>query len=163
MRNIAEPGPENFFLAHHIRILRENLRRLTGRDLIEPRLSDREAAEYLYQAPFVLLSHDAEADPVFNYANRSGQQLFELTWAEMTNLLSRYSAETVNRAERERLLRKVSAQGYIDDYCSVRIAKSGRRFRISNATVWNLCGADGRFLGHAAKFDQWEYLDEKNT
>ncbi|MGR9107093.1 MAG: MEKHLA domain-containing protein [Gammaproteobacteria bacterium] len=163
MKRFEEPGPENFFLEHHIRIMRESLRHWSAQDLVGPEIGSQEAAKMLYHAPFALLSHGAEADPLFNYVNRSGQQLFEMTWLEMIGMPSRYSAESASREERERLLRQVFERGYIDDHQGVRISKSGRRFFVSNTIVWNLLGADGKYCGQAAKIGRWEFIDEKNT
>ncbi len=143
--------------------MRESLLHWCGLDLVDSCVSHRDAAEYLYGAPFALISHDNRVDPVFNYANLTGQKLFAADWFAMTGMHSRHSAEPANRRERDRLLREVSTRGFIDHYEGVRIAKNGRRFRISNATVWNLIGPDGKVHGQAAKFDQWQYLDETNT
>jgi predicted DNA-binding protein (UPF0251 family) len=57
------------------------------------------------------------------------------------------------------LLERVAAQGFIDDYTGVRIAKSGRRFRIQRATVWNLVDSSGRRVGQAATFADWVPCD----
>jgi PAS domain-containing protein len=114
------------------------------------------AARRLYDAPFVVLAHDTAPDPRFTYANRAAQRLFEMPWSELVGLPSRLSAEAPAREERQRLLERVAATGYIDDYSGVRLAKSGRRFRILRATVWNLHDPDGRPLGQAATFADWE-------
>lgn len=131
---------------------------LTGRPLLarEPDESDADVAQRLYAAPFVVLSHGTEPDPLFNYANLAAQRLFELTWDEFVGMPSRLSAEAPERSERERLLARVSADGYIDDYSGVRISKSGRRFRILRATVWNLADTLGRPIGQAAAFSDWQ-------
>jgi len=120
--------------------------------------SHRSLAEALYQAPFVVLSHGTETDPIFNYANLTAQRLFEMTWAQMTSLPSRLSAEPLRRQQRERLLTAVSERGYIDDYRGVRISSTGRRFLIEQATVWNLRDTQGRPAGQAATFAQWAML-----
>jgi hypothetical protein len=52
----------------------------------------------------------------------------------------------------------VTRQGFIDDYSGVRISKSGRRFRIARATVWNLIATDGCRCGQAAMFSRWEFI-----
>jgi hypothetical protein len=67
---------------------------------------------------------------------------------------SRYSAEPLARAERESLLARVAADGYISDYSGVRIARSGARFLVRNATVWNLVESRG-IVGQAAFFSDW--------
>lgn len=131
-------------------------RRLTGRDLVDPALSDPDAARAMFQAPFVLLCHDTREDPVFNYGNLTALGLFELDWERLTRMPSRLSAEAPDRAERARLLAAVSERGFIDDYSGVRISATGRRFRIARATVWNLFDDEGRLAGQAATFADWQ-------
>ena len=63
-----------------------------------------------------------------------------------------------DRDERARLLAAVTANGFIDDYAGIRISKTGRRFRIAQATVWNLLDESGTFSGQAAMFSRWEFL-----
>jgi hypothetical protein len=81
--------------------------------------------------------------------------LFELSWAELTRMRSWLTAESPEREERTRLLERVMAQGYIDDYAGVRVSRTGRRFLIEGATVWNLIETDGRLVGQAATFSRW--------
>ena len=69
-----------------------------------------------------------------------------------------FPADVLER-ERQRLLERVSRHGYVDDYSGVRITRSGRRFRIHKATVWNLFDSEGRHCGQAACFDQWQPLE----
>jgi len=132
--------------------------RLTGRALLPLREGEGEVprARRLYEAPFVVLAHDGSPDPRFNYANLAAQHLFERGWEELVGLPSRLSAEAPAREERERLLERVGAHGFIDDYSGVRIAQSGRRFRILRATVWNVLDPAGERIGQAATFSEWE-------
>jgi len=134
------------------------LKHWTGRELVSGVSDPLELAQKVFEAPFVLVSHDTEPDPVLNYGNRTAQVLWEMPWAELTRTPSRLTAEAPNREERARLLAAVAQRGFIDDYSGVRISKTGRRFRITRATVWNLLTPDGRPCGQAAMFDRWEYL-----
>ena len=152
-----EPQESNSFLVAHAQHLIDSHLRITGRRLL-PAGTGIEMARALYQAPFVVLSHDAGEDPLFTYANRAAQQLFELPWREIVGMPSRFSAEPLARDERQRLLERVASAGYIDDYSGVRIAKSGRRFMIRRATVWNLLDAQGNKTGQAATFSDWQAL-----
>jgi predicted DNA-binding protein (UPF0251 family) len=52
----------------------------------------------------------------------------------------------------------VAEHGYVDDYTGIRVAKSGWRFRILRATIWNLLDASGRRVGQAASIPAWEPL-----
>lgn len=157
---IPEPGPDNDYLLPHTRLLIASHRRLTGRDLVDPALAPLDAAHFLYHAPFVVLSHDSTADPGFTYANLAAQRRFEMTWQDIIGLPSRYSAEPLAREARAALLERVAAQGYVDDYSGIRIAKSGHRFLIRNATVWNLIDTEGRYRGQAARFSDSEELGQ---
>lgn len=153
---MAAPCPGNDFLAGHAALLMRSYRHWTGRDLVDPALPAAAAARTLYEAPFVVLSHDTAADPRFTYANQAAQRLFELPWHDIVGMPSRHSAEPVARAERERLLARVAVDGYIESYSGVRIARSGRRFRLRDAIVWNLLDEAGRHCGQAACFSHWD-------
>jgi len=137
-------------------LLCDSFARIVGGTLVPAALDPAEAARWLYRdAPFCLLAHDTRPDPVFIYGNKTVQACFEYGWEELTALPSRLSAEQPNRADRQRLLDMVRRQGYIGDYRGIRIAKSGRRFRIENATVWELLDRDGIRHGQAAMFASW--------
>lgn len=151
----SEPEAANGFQAANAELIAASHLRLLGRALLPDGADGDDMARRLYHAPFVVLAHDAAPDPVFFYANRAAQQLFEMSWQELVRLPSRRSAEPLAREERQRLLERVARQGYIDDYAGVRIAASGRRFRITGATVWNLLDAEGRSVGQAAAFADW--------
>ena len=136
-------------------LIADSYRRLTGRSLV---LAGDDLAAALWWAPRVVVAHGVEDDPVFFYGNRRALELFELDFAAFTRLPSRYSAEPLARDERARLLRRVGRDGFIDDYAGVRISSTGRRFRIEQATVWNLIDDAGRNQGQAATFDRWTQL-----
>lgn len=129
--------------------------RVVGRPLLSAHGSEAARARALYEANIVVLAHGIEPDPIFDYGNLMAQQLFELSWDELVALPSRLSAEPVNREERQRLLDAVAERGFIDDYAGVRISKTGKRFRIAGATVWNLLDAEGVRRGQAATFSRW--------
>ncbi len=147
----------DFVIAHTVCLAR-SLKHWTGRELLADISRPVELAKQVFYAPFVLVSHGTEADPVLNYGNRTALALWEMSWEELTRTPSRLTAEAPNREERARVLAAVTQRGFIDDYSGVRISKTGRRFRISRATVWNLLAADGQPCGQAAMFDRWEFI-----
>lgn len=149
------PSPQNEYLAETAALLCESFARIVGRPLVAegPALGRR-----LFEAPFALVAHDTRPDPVFMYANQTALDLFALDWDAFTKLPSHRSAEPVNREERARLLAEVTRNGFIADYAGVRIASTGRRFRIEQATVWNLVDAAGVYRGQAATFSRWTDL-----
>ncbi len=130
----------------------------TGRHLVDADPSTPEAVSDLFEAGFGVLSHDTKSDPVFNYANRCAMDLFGMTWQEITQLPSRYSAEPMLQDERAGFLERVTRHGFVDDYSGVRIAKDGKKFMIVNATVWNLVDIHGNFCGQAAMIPEWHAL-----
>lgn len=142
----------------HTLCMARSLKHFTGRELFLATTSPEELADKVFNAPFVLVSHGTEADPVLNYGNQPALQLWEMKWEELTRTPSRFTAEAPNREERARLLAEVTVRGFIDNYSGIRISKSGRRFRIHRATVWNLLTESGQPCGQAAMFDQWENL-----
>lgn len=152
------PSPDNGYLLEHVMLLRRSLRMQTGRDLVSAELGDVHAAEQIFKAPFVLLSHNEDVDPLLTYGNLQALQLFKLSWDQLTAMPSRLTAEVPERQERGRLLATVAARGFIDDYSGIRISHSGQRFRIQRATVWNLSDVSGRHRGQAAMFRDWVML-----
>ena len=151
------PWQTSFVIAQ-TQTLARSLKHWTGRDLLPGDFLPAKLAEKIFHAPFVVVSHGTEADPVLNYGNAAALQLWEMSWAELTRTPSRLTAEAPNREERVRLLVTVTQRGFIDDYSGVRISKTGRRFRIARATVWNLISENGQPSGQAAMFDRWEFL-----
>lgn len=123
-----------------------------------PGVAEAALARGVWEAPFVIVSHGTEADPVLNYGNQAALALWEMSWLELTRTPSRRTAEAPDREERARLLAAVTERGFIDDYSGVRISKSGRRFHIARATVWNLLTNDGSRCGQAAMFSDWKFL-----
>lgn len=160
-------APPASALVPHTLLILESYKKLLGRDLLASGISaasDTAAddpvllAHTLFEAPFVLATADASPDPVLNYGNRLALELWEMGWQEFTSLPGRKTAEAPEREARDRFLETVRKNGFVTDYSGVRIAKSGRRFRIKSATVWNLIGPDGHHLGQAAMFKDWERL-----
>lgn len=115
-------------------------------------------AKRLFSCPFAVVSHGNQDDPIFNYGNQTALELWEMNWHQFTQTPSRLSAEPINREERARMLAQASTQGYLSDYRGVRISRSGQRFLVANATVWNIQKPDGTPVGQAATFSKWTYL-----
>jgi hypothetical protein len=142
-----------------VQMLRSH-RHWTGRDLIEPGGDSEMDARRLFEAPFVALSGGAEEEQILNYANRTALGLWEMDWDTLVRTPSRLTAEPMHRDERAEFLRRVRENGFVDDYSGIRISGKGRRFRIRQATVWNVLDASGRYAGQAATFSSWEFLPE---
>lgn len=148
---------ERIILEEPTRLILANYRRLFGRDLVDSS-GPSGLVESLFNAPRAVLSALGPfgTDHRFNYVNQTGLVLFEYAWKEIIGRPSSTSAEPVHRDERRRLLDEVGKNGFIENYSGIRISKKGRRFRIKNATVFNLLDGGGRYIGQAATFSDWE-------
>lgn len=160
MNRWPSPAEQNHYLDRHIAVLLRSFTHWTGRPLLDPGLGIADPARYLFHAPFAVVSHNADPDPLFSYGNLTALALFEMSWEEFTAMPSRLSAEPQTQAERQRLLATAARRGYVEDYQGVRIAKSGRRFLIQGVTLWNLIDEDHRYCGQAARYDAWAWLSE---
>ena len=98
-------------------LMARSLKHWTGRDLLgartarppvgvqasaclERKLKLELQPEKIFHAPFVLVAHGTEADPVLNYGNAAALALWEMSWEELTRTPSRLTAEAPNRGER---------------------------------------------------------------
>jgi hypothetical protein len=131
-------------------LIAASYQRLTGRQLAAP---GDDPALALWTAPRVIVAHGLEVDPIFFFGNRAALHQFEMNFEQFTAMPSRLSAELMLRGERQALLDRVSRNGFIDDVSGIRISATGRRFRIEQATVWNLIDEHGSVHGQAATFD----------
>ncbi|MCL9781660.1 MEKHLA domain-containing protein [Vibrio sp. S4M6] len=153
MDNIQLDDP---FYIRHGNIIAQNYFAITNDHLCPS--TQKTIIEDMWEAPFAILSHGTQPDPIFNFANKTAQHLFEMDFATFTQTPSRYSAEPIQQEERDRLLARVANKGYIDDYCGVRISSSGKRFRVENALVFNLIDDQKRYYGQAAILRHWQFL-----
>ncbi len=119
----------------------------------------QEQSHQLFASPFVVVSHGMQDDPILNYGNRAALALWETTFDELTRTPSRLTTEPLGRGERAQMLQRASRHGFIDDYRGIRISKTGKRFLVQGAIVWNVVDFHGRQMGQAATFSQWKFLD----
>ncbi len=138
--------------------LLDSYARLLKEELISREGTAMEQAERLFKSPFVVASHGLQDDPILNYGNQTALDLWEMDWEQFTQTPSRLTAEPMNREERARMLKQARTHGYIRDYRGIRISRTGQRFLVERATVWNLHKPDGTPLGQAATFSDWTFL-----
>lgn len=151
------PCEANHYYQAHVSLLLDSYERLLNRPLLDAP-NDVELGRQVFFADFALLSHNTDADPLFNYANQTALDLFELSWDEFFGMPSRLSVQAVNQQARERLMAKVTADGFVDDYAGVRISKTGKCFQIQKAIIWNVYDLQGVYHGQAAWFKDWAWL-----
>jgi hypothetical protein len=160
---MSDVDPSRFDRIAATELLLDSFRHWLGRDLVAPDGTPLERAERLFDAPFVVVAHGTEPDPILFYGNRTALDLWELDEETLRRTPSRRTAEPVHRDERARLLERTRREGFVDDYRGIRVTSTGRRFLVERAIVWNLLDAHGRHAGQAATFDRWTYLDAQPT
>jgi hypothetical protein len=156
---VTEPWREAGLIEHTKRLL-DSYVRWVGQELIDRSGTPAEDARSLYLAPFVVVAHGTQPDPILNYANQTALQLWEIELPVLLQMPSRLTAEPMHRDERARLLERTTRDGYVDDYRGIRISSTGRRFLIERATVWNVVTPDGQPAGQAATFSTWQMLPQ---
>ncbi|GAC1038041.1 MEKHLA domain-containing protein [Pseudomonas sp. No.117] len=135
-------------------LLEASYRHWLGQSLPRPPgLPQAEALTWLHErAPYALLAHGNESDPLFCYANEQASRCFGYPHAEFIGMPSRFSASPKDRDERQRLMEAVGRQGYASGYEGWRVDKAGEAFQIHAGVVWNLIDVEGARLGQAALF-----------
>ncbi len=142
----------------HTQIMLNSFRRFVGRELIERTRDAEQEAQIVFEAPFVVVSHGTQDDPILNYGNRMALTLWEMDIPTLTSTPSRLTAEPMHRDERAQLMTRAARDGFVDDYRGIRISSSGKRFLIERAIIWNLVDCDEQRVGQAATFSHWKSL-----
>jgi len=145
------------FLQRQTQLLLQSYQHWTRVPLIPP---SAHSVQDLINFVYPVASHIAGDDPQFNYANHSALALFKMRDDEFLGLPSRYSAEPMVREQRAAFLAEVTANGFVENYSGVRIAKDGSRFLIEQATVWNVVDITEPkdILGQAVVIKKWTPL-----
>jgi hypothetical protein len=158
------PIPATPWLEHdwvpHTQLLLDSYARWLGCDLIPRGGAPEDEARRLFEANRVVVSHGIQDDPLLNYANRQALDLWEMEIDQLRRTPSRLTAEAMHRDERAQLLAETSLHGFVDGYRGIRISRTGRRFLIERATVWNLVDRQQVYRGQAATFSDWRTLEE---
>ena len=140
-----------------VQLVADSYQKLLGTSLIAGNTSEQ-ISEALFHAPFVLVSHDTQTNPIYNYANQTALQLWSLSWDEFTQTPSAATTEPEARSDRQAMLKQAAERGYIDNYRGVRIASNGKKFVIEGVTLWNVTDESGQKCGQAATFPRWTWL-----
>ncbi|WP_160107943.1 MEKHLA domain-containing protein [Pseudomonas izuensis] len=129
-------------------------RHWTGVPLPAPdSLGEHERLAWLHaQAPYALLAHGTEADPLFYYANEQALASFKYPREQFIGMPSRFSASPLDWEMRQFLLEQVTAKGIAHGYSGYRVDRSGQAFMIHHGSVWTLIDEQGAPCGQAALF-----------
>ena len=150
------PWQQEAIIRHSQRLL-HSYQHWTGNYLVDVNCTPEEIAQALFEAPFVLVSHGIEADPIFNYGNHKALQLWEFSWEEFTKMPSRQSAEEIVQEERDRLLAETATKGF-SNYSGIRITSTGKRFHIEDGILWNLIDEQNQHCGQAAILLNYKFI-----
>lgn len=154
------PSPNNNYHRQHIALVLANLKEFTGFDLIRAyEFSADKLGEQVFDADFYLLTHNSDPDPILNYGNQRVLELWEISWSELTQMYSRETAKSSDRASRSAVMEQVAAQNYVSGYSGIRVSKTGREFKIIDVTIWNLLTIDRQPYGQAAWFKTVESME----
>lgn len=157
--NTQQPWQQSEVI-NHSQLLCSSFQHWTGDSLIDIVDNPILLSEKLFFAPFVVVSHGMEADPIFNYANQMALKLWQMDWENFTRLPSRYSVEPTEHSEREVMLKKSLEQGLISNYRGIRTSSKGDRFFIEDVMLWTLLDAQNQTCGQAAMFMHWTPIVE---
>lgn len=151
------PWQQEALIRHSQRLL-HSFQHWTGRSLLNASGSPTEIAQQLFEAPFVLVSHGTEPDPVFNYGNRRALELWELDWEQFTRMPSRKTAEPMVQEERDRLLAETAIKGFVSNFSGVRISSTGKRFQIEDGIIWNILDEQNQRCSQAAVYSKCKFI-----
>jgi hypothetical protein len=153
---VESPWKNQSIVQHSQRLL-NSFQHWTGRSLLSQQPENFTQA--LFEAPFVVVSHGTEADPIFNYGNRHALALWELDWHTFIRLPSRQSAAPIEREARAQLLAEAKEKGYISNYRGIRTSSRGRQFWIEDVILWDVLDEQQQPCGQAATFDRWRFIE----
>lgn len=158
MTDILQNPWQHETIIRHTQRLLHSYQYWIGQSLLDLNASPEDVAQGLFEAPFVVVSHGMEPDPIFNYANRKALELWELSWNDFIQMPSQKSVDKIMREDRERLLIEVVTKGFTRDYTGIRTSSSGKRFWIKDTVLWNVLDENKQRCGQAASFSNWQYV-----
>jgi len=144
----------------HIILLDKSLKDKTGRGVFDRMAIKREAelddiAAVNKNERFVLISHNTEDNPIYNYGNIACLSTFSRSWEELCQIPSSESVvfKSVDHALREKLMKKVTDEGFVEGASGIRTRGDGRFIQLRGAVVWNCYNEEGVYYGQACLFD----------
>ena len=151
-------------MTHHSFHLINSLYEYTGEQLVDIKLLEENptvaAKELFFLSNRVVASCGIQSEslgPILNFGNAEALKLWGASWEQFTSMYGAHTADVDNRDKRQAFLDSLQMRGYATGYSGVRITLDGRRFRIFDATVWNVV-ENGNMFGQAATFGHWEFL-----
>ena len=129
-------------LSRHVSILDKSLNDLTSRGLYERMgIDPLEGYQAICQnEKFVLISHNTEDDPIYNFGNVACLRAFVRSWEELCITPSRESVvvRSVDEKLRNELMSKVTSDGFVEGATGIRVTGDGKFIRLIDAVVSNI-------------------------
>lgn len=94
---ITEAGWASPASVRWVRVPPESCKHWTGREFMTRSDDAHDGAQRLFEAPFVVVSHGNEADPILNYGIRAALDLWGLEWDAFIRMPSRAMAQPLQR------------------------------------------------------------------
>ena len=142
----------------HTKYLLHSYQHWIGQSLFDLTIPPEQLAQALFEAPFVVLSHGTQPDPILNYGNKKALDLWEMSWEEFTQMPSRKTAQEVEQTERNRLLLDTQTKGFIHNVSGVRITSTGKRFYIQDGIIWNILDENNQYYGQGAVVSKYRFV-----
>ena len=165
--NYKGPSPHWYdpIMHKHACYLIESYNKLSGKELVDMNIYKtnplKATNEMFLNMNRIVLSHGVQKDgagPILNYGNSAGLKLFSASWDQLTQMPSRYTADTeTDRELRQQFMDEVTKNNIVSNYQGIRISLDKKKFLIKEAVVWNIVIND-QFFGQAATFDKYEYI-----
>lgn len=150
MNAMAEENPT---LITTLSLLDNTYRHWTGERLPCALIDPHSRAAWIHQeAPYSLVFHNNDDDPVFTYGNDCALRCFKYSREVFCGMPSRFSASRVDREARQALLKVVTTRGMASGYTGYRVDRHGQPFMIYDGLVWEVLDETGTRLGQAALF-----------
>ncbi len=99
------------------------------------------------ECPLPIASHDING--IFNYLNKAALSLFNVSIEEVIGKPTTMTAPDSEQKERNRLLKQVNSEGFINNYKGIRVTSDGKLFQIEDATIWNVIDEKSHKIGQA--------------
>ncbi|MDJ0798373.1 MAG: MEKHLA domain-containing protein [Calothrix sp. MO_167.B12] len=154
--DVQHPWQQEEIIRHTQRLL-HSYQHWMGQSLFDLSIPPEDLAQALFEAPFVVVSHGTETDPIFNYGNHKALELWELSWEEFTQMPARKIAEEGVQQEHNNLLTDTLSKGF-RNFSGVRITSNGKRFHIEKGIIWNVLDEQNQRCGQASLFLSWKFV-----
>jgi len=156
---------------NHIRLMDKSLEKTSGKSLFEwiqerqePGETPIENASQLHKNKrFGILSHGTQVDPVYNYGNTAGLELFEQTLERLCETPSRFSTVPRLMGDRRESIKNIERAGYGTIQRAIRVSARGSLFCTADILVWTIKDDENRRIGLAALYDRSDVVPCSNT